>query len=181
MKRRVLAVLALLPALSSTRLAHAEPTSKNVTFARAHYAQIERNLRRYDKIKADLSGYSTEGGELTAYYAGGVPRKIVAQFYGETGKAVEEYYFWGGALFFVLRTELRYDKPIGIAQDDKTEIGKVVRRAQDRFYFANGKLIRWIANNGKVANLKSVQTAQHERKTLQDARRYLQKANKLRD
>jgi hypothetical protein len=66
--------------------------------------------------------------------------KIAATFYGEIGKASEEYYFWDNKLIFVLRTDSRYNKPLS---------GKVVRTTGDRFYFSNDKLIRWIDENGK--------------------------------
>src|SRR6185295_18161187 len=64
----------------------------------------------------------------------------VATFYGETGRTVEEYYFWNGQLIFVLNTENRYDKPLS---------GKIVRKVETRFYFKDDKLIRWLDENGK--------------------------------
>jgi hypothetical protein len=68
--------------------------------------------------------------------------KMVATYLGESGKASEEYYFWDGKLIFVLRTEFRYDKPLS---------GKVTAKTENRFYFGNDKLIRWIDENGKQA------------------------------
>ncbi len=59
----------------------------------------------------------------------------MAKFYGETGQAREEYYFWDDRLFFVLRVESRYDKPLS---------GKVVSKSEERFYFADDALIRWL-------------------------------------
>jgi hypothetical protein len=61
-------------------------------------------------------------------------RKLVAKVYGEIGQAREEYYFWDDRLFFVLRVKLRYDKPFG----------KVVSKPEERFYFADDALIRWL-------------------------------------
>lgn len=76
-----------------------------------------------------------KGGELTAYFSGQSLRKLVAKFYGETGQAPEEYYFWDDRLFFVLRVESRYDKPLS---------GVIKRKSEERFYFADDALIRWL-------------------------------------
>jgi hypothetical protein len=106
---------------------------------RQHYTNINQNAARYRRVKKDLSGYSAEGGELVAYFHGPTVMKMVATFFGETGKAVEEYYFWNGQLIFVFQTDNRYDKPFG----------KVVRKIENRFYFQAGKMIRWLDENGK--------------------------------
>ncbi len=107
---------------------------------RQHYAQINRNAAKYKKVRKDLSGFSAEGGVLVAYFEGANIMKIAATFYGETGKAAEEYYYWDGKLIFVLRTDSRYSKPLS---------GKVVKTTVERFYFNEDKLIRWIDENGK--------------------------------
>jgi hypothetical protein len=88
---------------------------------------------------ADLTGfiaYSTEGGELTTYLLNSSVRKMVAQLYGERGQSTQEYYFWDDRLFFVFQIESRYDKPLS---------GRIVERAEARFYFSDGALIRWLA------------------------------------
>ena len=59
---------------------------------------------------------------------------------GESGKAVEEYYYRDGKLIFVYRKESTYDQPLS---------GKLVSTKENRFYFTNDKLIRWIDENGK--------------------------------
>lgn len=102
---------------------------------RSRYDAVDRGLRRCRQVKRDLPGESTEGGELTAYFSGRSLRKLAAKFYGETGQALEEYYFWDDRLFFVLRVESRYDKPLS---------GKVKNRTEERFYFADGAMIRWL-------------------------------------
>lgn len=76
---------------------------------------------------------------MVAYFDVPSIMKIAATFYGEIGKASEEYYYWENKLIFVLRTDYRYNKPLS---------GKVVRTTVDRFYFSNDKLIRWIDENG---------------------------------
>jgi hypothetical protein len=110
---------------------------------RSRYEKVEGALRHCKQVKRDLPGESAEGGELTGYFSGQSLRKLVAKFYGETGQAQEEYYFWGDRLFFVLRVESRYDKPLS---------GKVVRKSEERFYFANDALIVWLDPEKKAVS-----------------------------
>lgn len=108
---------------------------KEVKTIRSRYDAVEKGLSRCKQVKRDLPDESTEGGELTAYFSDQSLRKLVAKFYGEAGQAREEYYFWDDRLFFVLRVESRYGKPLS---------GKVKSKSEERFYFANGVLIRWL-------------------------------------
>ena len=133
-------VSAVLTHIGSLSLAASPQVEDPIASIRRHYAEINRSAAKYRKVKKDLSGFSTEGGELVAYFDGPSIMKIAATFYGEIGKASEEYYFWDNKLIFVLRTDSRYNKPLS---------GKVVRTTGDRFYFSNDKLIRWIDENGQ--------------------------------
>lgn len=125
-----LSLLALLPARSEGADAAHEEKIKAI---RQRYDEVERELKQCRQVKRDLPGESAEGGELTGYFKETSVRKLAAQFYGESGKALEEYYFWEGQLFFVLRTESRYTKPLS---------GVVKSKTEERFYFDAGKLIQ---------------------------------------
>jgi hypothetical protein len=117
---------------------------------RQHYANINQNVSRYRRVKKNLSGYSAEGGELIAYFHGPSVMKMVATFFGETGRTVEEYFYWNGQLIFIFQTENHYDKPLS---------GKVVRKIETRFYFKDDKLIRWLDENGKEVASDSAEYA----------------------
>lgn len=120
----------------------ADPTvDEQVKTIRSRYDAVDKDLSRCKQVKRDLPDESAEGGELTAYFSHQSLRKLVAKLYGEIGQAREEYYFWDDRLFFVLRVESRYDKPFG----------KVVRKKEDRFYFADDALIRWLDPQKKEA------------------------------
>jgi hypothetical protein len=160
-----------------------------ITNARIHYDRVNRELKSYRRVERDLPGYSTEGGKLTGYFAPSSPRRLVARYFGESGRSSVEYNFWNNRLFFVLHTELRYDKPFG----------KVVQKTQNRYYFNNGKLIEWDTQSGgehqssgtpvdpehksqslstpvapgREHELLAKVGAQREREVLQDARRLL--------
>lgn len=114
-----------------------------VQLIRQQYVAINKRASRYKKVKKELSGLSLEGGELVAYFDGPAVVKVVATHYGEMGRSVDEYYYSSGKLIFVFEKVLHYNKPMS---------GKVVRTAEDRYYFADDKLIRWIDENGKLAD-----------------------------
>ena len=91
-----------------------------------HYAQINGSVPRYKRVRKELSGFSPEGGELFAYFHGPSVMKMVATYFGESGKAAEEYYFWDGKLIFVLRTDFHYNKPLS---------GKGLQENRESFLF----------------------------------------------
>src|SRR5450759_5169055 len=87
-------VSAVLTNIAGSLSAAASPQSEDpIASIRQHYAQINRSASKYKKVKKELSGFSTEGGQLVAYFDGPSIMKIAATFYGESGKASEEYYY----------------------------------------------------------------------------------------
>jgi len=139
------AVFLLLTAGTNTMslVSHADTsqTVDTIRSIRQRYAAINRKARKYRKVKKELSGFSLEGGELIAYFDGSRIVKMTASYFGESGRATEEYYYWNEKLIFVFRRDHTYDKPMS---------GKVVSTRANRFYFGNERLIRWINENGKV-------------------------------
>ena len=119
--------------------AHSQ-TDDPIKTIRERYETINKSAAGYKSVKKELSGFSAEGGELVAYFDGPKIMKIVANHLGESGKAVEEYYYWDDRLIFVFRKDSIYDKPMS---------GKVARTAENRFYFSDDRLIRWIDENAK--------------------------------
>jgi Trm5-related predicted tRNA methylase len=116
-------------------------TEPSIPSIRQRYASINKGIRKYRRVKKELSGYSLEGGELVAYFNGPRIVKMTAVYFGESGKAAEEYYYWNEKLFLVFRREYTYDQPMS---------GKIVNTQANRFYFSNDRLIRWIDENGKT-------------------------------
>ncbi len=116
---------------------------------RARYAAVEQAASKATVVKRELQGYSLEGGGLTAYFQKGVPLKMTANFYAESGKATEEYYFWQGRLFFILRTTWHYNGSLN--DPNPPQPIKLIRdKEQERWYFKNGKLWRWIDFDGRT-------------------------------
>jgi hypothetical protein len=130
---------------------------------RQHYATINRSTAKYRKVKKELSGFSAEGGQMIAYFDGQNLMKIDAKFFGESGRAAEEYYFWDGKIIFVLRTDYAYSKPFS---------GKVVRTEVSRFYFDNDKLIRWLDPAGKQVASTTSEFAEKQKDYLDSSKQF---------
>jgi serine/threonine-protein kinase len=136
--------------ISSTPPANNLQATDAISTIRRRYAAINKNLAQYKVVKKELAGFSTEGGELTAYFDGATIVKIAATFNGETNSFFEEFYYSNGKLIFVYRKQEIYDEPMT----------KVVKTKENRFYFNDGELIKWINENGKqVAASNSKYTA----------------------
>jgi hypothetical protein len=147
----------------ATSLRAADPAVEEKTKSiRAKYAAMEKELKDCRQVKRDLAGESAEGGELTAYFSESNLEKLSAKFFGETGKAVEEYYFAENRLIFVLRVESHYTKPMS---------GVVKNKTEQRFYFAGGKLIRWLNPDNKDVTGDAA-AAERQRELLASAKKY---------
>ena len=144
------------------------PQADPIETIRQHYANINKNVPLYRRVKKSLSGFSGEGGELVAFFHGPSVMKMVATFYGEMGKAVEEYYLWNGQLIFVFRTDHNYDKPLS---------GKVIKKTESRFYFKDDKLIKWLEGEGKEIASGSTEYASKQNDYLKTAKQLAEGAN----
>jgi len=137
--KRILAVL-IASLVSSMIWEASAQTTDAIQSIRKQYAAINKRVAQYKKVRKELSGFSAEGGRLIAYLDGSTIVKISATYYGETGKADEEYYYQDGKLIFVYRKDSTYSRPMS---------GKVIRTSENRFYFQNDQLIKWLDENGK--------------------------------
>jgi outer membrane lipoprotein-sorting protein len=169
MKKSLLIITALLVssgwAQGSSPTPHVPQEAATIESIRQQYAATNKKIRRYRKVKKDLSGFSTEGGELVAYFDGPSITKMVANYYGESGKALEEYYYSDGKLIFVYRKDFNYTTHMS---------GKVGSTQESRFYFADDKLIRWLDDKSK-----QVPSSNSEYQTKQDE--YLKNSKDLMD
>jgi hypothetical protein len=142
-------------------------TTRQLQSIRKQYAAINTRVGRYKKVKKELSGFSLEGGEMVAYFEGPAIMKIVATHYGESGQTLEEYYFANEKLIFVFHKESRYSRPLS---------GKVVHSFENRFYFANDKLIEWLNSMGRPAPNGIADYQEKQDEFLETSRKFLEGA-----
>ncbi len=120
-------------------------TEKEIIKIRAEVAAINKGGAKYTKTKKDVEGISLEGAEATYFYSGSDLKKITTKMYGETYKATGEFYYENGELIFAFKKHHQYDTQIGVGNPPK-----VVRSEEQRFYFANGKLIRLLVGKKEL-------------------------------
>jgi hypothetical protein len=134
---------------------------------RQQHAAINRNAARYKKVKKELLNFSAEGGELVAFFSGPSIVKISATFYGEMGRATDEFYYSNDKLIFIFRRHSHYRMPL---------TGKVVRITENRYYFKDDKLIRWIGEDGKQVSSSSSEFAAKEAEHLASSKQFTEGA-----
>ena len=146
------------------RLGTPAPATEQEAVARIreHYAFINSRLDEFMSVHKELQGFSTEGGSMTAWYAyDDYLKKIAATFYGETGKSEEEYYFWDNELVFCFQALTRYAEPFGQPESEE----------ENRWYFRNGVMIRWIGPDGQRVPETAGEYAPTARRVLETAAR----------
>jgi hypothetical protein len=116
-------------------------TDTAIARIRGEVAAVNAGLSRCTRDSLDVFGLSTEGGEMIVYRCGGAIRKLVTRFYGETGRAQEEWYLSGDRPLFLFRVDERYDRPFG----------RVVHREEERVYLRGDAMIRWLGRDGPRA------------------------------
>jgi hypothetical protein len=115
---------------------------------RKEYNNINSQAYSYTKKTVNLYDESTEGAQAIGYYKNDELKKIIIWYYGETGKALKEYYYKADNFFFVYSKEFRYKLPI--YNDSNVE---VINSKEDRYYFYNGTLIKWISGNKTISSI----------------------------
>ena len=131
------------PASNAFVAASALPADSAALGARAridaYVAQVDRELPTYRCRTLELWGYSAEGGELRACSVDDELRFLHARYLGETGRAEDHFYFQDDELVFVFGSGEPYTTPLsGVART----------REEERLWFADGQLVRWIGPDG---------------------------------
>lgn len=123
---------------------NSDSTEVAIVLIRKEYNKIKADEPNFKVVTEDMDDRSTEGGEIKKYYQGKSLRKARLIFYGETGKAVFEYYFEDGMVIFFLKRIYDYNIPMYMKGS------RVSKIEEERFYFNNRKLIRWISSDRKI-------------------------------
>lgn len=164
--KRITTVAAILifGAVASGQAGAQDPDAASLQTIRRQYAAINRNVAKYQKVKKQLTGFSAEGGQLIAYLSGASIVKISATFYGEMGRATDEFYYLNDKLIFVFRKQSDYRPPLS---------GKIVRTTENRYYFRDEKLIRWIGEDGKQVSATAPEFTQTKSRLLASSKQFV--------
>jgi hypothetical protein len=134
---------------------------------REQFKTTNANLKAYEMIEKDIYSESTEGGVMRAYHVDGETVLMHCEFYGEGGNIMEEFYFWNSELYFVYTVQELYNKPIYM------EGSSVSEKIENRYYFHNGKMIRWLDKNKEKVNIYSDDYSKAERYLLDESVRLI--------
>jgi len=167
---RIAAVVALWVLVHQS--ARAQGSADPVARHRAAYQLIEGNLKRYQYAQASreklhLEQRSLEGGELEAYCDGSELKKIFTEDDGETFTGTTSFYYDHDSLLFVfIRNGIGHMSTSGDPYPKRTEW------KEERLYFADGKLIRWLGNQNKPHDVSDRASIRHGADIRADGDRY---------
>lgn len=113
---------------------------------RDKYQEINANRSAYRKVWVDRLAESSEDGEVIGYFLKDSIRLIEECMYGETGKSQTAIYYDKGTPVFIFLRESTYNVPYY----DSTFNSHLTKVEEDRSYFYQGKMIRWIDAKKKV-------------------------------
>jgi len=173
------------PATNQVSDATTEVPGDDILTIKKWFQEINSSIPTYTKIVSEdinvhkdinPDNYSFEGASvyqmaianLERYYQNDGLKKAIVKFDGPQGQLVSEYYFQDNSLFFVFKTRVSYSKPKW--SEDFKESDKTV--TEDRFYFKDGKLIRWLVPNKEMVDLTSGEARKNEQEILSDSRLY---------
>lgn len=118
------------------------------------------------KHKGEGQGVQGDGNErLSVHSLHGKAAKIFLHSAASSNPdLMSDLYYRAGKLCFVFEQEFYYDKA-GPSQ-------KLLKKKEGRFYFFNGKMVRWI-DGSKIRSLKDKKYIMRERQLLSDSARFL--------
>jgi len=99
---------------------------------RATYRSVGERSEKLDRIVVELQGYAVEGARATGYFSALTLEKLRLEYFAESGKRVEDFYFADSSLVFMSSTR-QLTSPM------TPELLGVV---ENRFYVLNGGLIQ---------------------------------------
>ena len=147
---------------------HADDST--ITQIRQQYKAVRDALPTLSKQELELSGHSTDGGGVTAYRDNKKNIQLLhAEMFGESGKRIEEHYYKNGVLFFAYQADHRYNVPYFVTAEDAKADGieafdpKKTKIYENRYYFANGKLIQWLNEDKKTVSLTTTEARDAEK------------------
>lgn len=174
--------LTLIVTLSFLLITAGSAEEAAISQIRKEYQSIRKTLPTLKVESADPPEPSTEGGEVKAYRdSKGNIRLIRMELYFESGKEIEEYYYQNNLLIFTLYEEHRYNVPMNVTPEVVREIGgqafdpRKTSITANRYYFNNGKMIRWIDAEKKEVEINSKEFREAEKSVSDSSKKLLTK------
>lgn len=147
------------------------------------YQQIHSSLPRLkvNEFESDLK--STEGLQALKYQDAQQQIKLIkVTAFGEMGKQTNAYYYHNQQVVFVLSTEERYNVPFYMTKESAEANGtepfdpKKSTFAENRYYFKQGQLIRWLNEQKQAVKMDNPRFKQRGRELFAASQSLLKKA-----
>lgn len=132
-------------------------TAAVIAQIRQQFRQTNDSLKDYRAEEQKALGVLSEGGSMMKYYQGDRLKKIETAYYGSMGKSLIDYYINQDRIYFIFRRDYEYDKPMYM------EGSQVQETRENRYYFNEGRLIRWIDEIQELVPSSSSKFADKER------------------
>lgn len=127
-----------------------------IAHIREMFSKINKQAETAEIVEKEMMEESAEGGQLKAYKHDGKIIKLKMLAFGETGRATKEYYFEKEKLIFAFTKEEYYDRPMYV------EGAKISKTLENRYYFYNEKLFKWLDPEKKEVDLQNaVETSEN--------------------
>jgi hypothetical protein len=133
---------------------------------RHKYAEINSNISQYKCITKSKEYDQGEGGDIVSYLYRDSVKLIIDTDYGEMGKQRTEYYYDKNEIIFIYSVHYKYQVPM---YDSSFQMSKSVLE-ENRFYFNNHKMIKWIDENKKDIPVNSTEFKESAAAQLDDSR-----------
>ena len=157
-----------------------------ITSIRNEYQLIQQALPTLKVETIELEDYALEGADAKAYRdKKGNLLVIKAELFHESGKEFKEFYYKDGILIFAFYITHRYNQHTGITPAIAKKEGieeafdpKKTLITEDRYYFSNSKMIRWINEDHKEVNLSGKEFGNYEQDVMETSNDLLSKFKK---
>jgi Ni/Co efflux regulator RcnB len=144
--------------------------SQAILQIRKEFQAIQRLQPQLKKVTVKLEDLSTEGGDAQSFRdSKGEVRVIQTRLYFESGKVLADFYYRNGALIFAHYRNHSYNVPHFVTPELAKANGgepfdpRKTKISEDRYYFAQGQMIRWLGKNGMSIGLQSPAFADAEK------------------
>lgn len=150
---------------------------------RKEYQLIQRALPTFKTETIELEDYALEGADAKTYRdkAGDI-RLIKAELFHESGKEFKNFYYHNGKLIFALYVTHRYNQHTGITPEIAKQEGieeafdpKKTLITEDRYYFSNNRMVRWIDENKKEVKVDTNEFKDSEEEVMANSNDMLSK------
>ncbi len=167
--------------LFTTQMLYGE--NKDIKNIRKWFKEINQksnpNEINYPMLVINDDQYSTEGGRITVFLSKKKFKKISAVYLGETNKYQVDFYFKDGKVFFIYQVRTIYNAPIYITKPEAEKQGieafnpEKSKVQATRYYYKDGKLIRFINEKNKKINVDDKSVKEKSKAVKEELKRIL--------